>query len=169
MPSKAEFETYIKEQGLEAAIAAAASRPHMYPQRAVAYLSQELAKSTKPAAPCFYTVVQDFIPGKAEAWWAQISQMGPADMLAMQKKNNKLGYHNHSFMPSDVAGPINCLWECKVDTPPEVFQVFIDGPEGPVRRAGARRPQCPGPYATHTLASPRLSRARASSSTSATR
>lgn len=157
MPSKAEVETYIKEHGLEAALAAAVSATvAARPLDAVAYLSQELAKSTKPAAPCFYTVVHDFIPGKAEAWWAQISQMGPADLLAMQKKNNKLGYHNHSFMPSDVAGPINCLWECKVDTPPEVFQAFIDGPEGPVRAALELEPLTSAPWPNPRLTRPRL-------------
>ena len=94
-------------------------------------------------------------------------KMGPDDMRAMDLKNNKLGVHCHSFMPAGMEGPINCMWECKVDdslypypslplplplpltlpsstltlplsltlakvdTAPEVFQAFIDGPDGP--------------------------------------
>ena len=132
MPSKSEVEQYIKDNWIEAALAAAVSATvKARPLDAVAYLSQELAKATKPVDPCFYTVYHEFVPGKAAAWWEQMMKMGPDDNKAMSAKHNKLGFHNHSFMPAGMDGPINCLWECKVDTPPEVFQAFIDGPDGP--------------------------------------
>ena len=60
-----------------------------------------------------------------------INSMSPDDWAAMRKKNNDLGYHNHTFLPAGVDGPINCLWECKEETSPEAFQAFIDGPDGP--------------------------------------
>jgi hypothetical protein len=132
MPSKAEVEQYIKDNGIEAALAAAVSATvKARPLDALAYLSQELAKASKPAAPCFYTVIHEFVPGKAAAWWEELGKMGPDDFKAMHTKNSTLGFHNHSFMPAATEGPINCLWECKVDTPPEAFQAFIDGPDGP--------------------------------------
>ena len=132
MPSKPEVEQYIKDNALEAALAAAVSATvKARPLDAMAYLSQELAKATKPVAPCFYTVYHEFVPGKAAAWWEQIMKLTPEENRALHQKFNKLGFHNHSFMPAGVDGPINCLWECKVDTEPEVFQAFIDGPDGP--------------------------------------
>ena len=196
MPSKPEVEQYIKDNALEAALAAAVSATvKARPLDAMAYLSQELAKATKPVAPCFYTVYHEFVPGKAAAWWEQIMKQTPEENRALHQKFNKLGFHNHSFMPAGVDGPINCLWasmwtrigpgppcrtygqltphpacctcrghrvaclrtpmhctyavrapasgchsyrftvaprwECKVDTEPEVFQAFIDGPDGP--------------------------------------
>jgi hypothetical protein len=132
MPSKPEVEQYIKDNAIEAALAAAVSATvKARPLDALAYLSQELAKATKPVAPCFFTVYHTFVPDKAAAWWEQMMKMGPDDYRAMDLKNNKLGFHCHSFMPAGMEGPINCMWECKVDTTPEVFQAFIDGPDGP--------------------------------------
>ena len=83
------------------------------------------------AMPCFYSVVHTFNDGKAEGFWTNIQSMKPEDWPALTKKNNDLGFHNHSFMPAAVEGPINCLWECKDETNPEAFQKFIDGPDGP--------------------------------------
>lgn len=60
-----------------------------------------------------------------------MSSMKDEDYPALTKKNNDNGYHNHTFLPADMAGPINCLWECKEETSPEDFQTFIDGPDGP--------------------------------------
>ena len=112
MPSKPEVEQYIKDNALEAALAAAVSATvKARPLDAMAYLSQELAKATKPVAPCFYTVYHEFVPGKAAAWWEQIMKQTPEENRALHQKFNKLGFHNHSFMPAGVDGPINCLWE----------------------------------------------------------
>lgn len=82
------------------------------------------------AAPIFFTVVHTFLPGKAEGFFAMISSMSEADMGAMAEKHNALGFHNHSFMPT-AGDKVLCVWEAKADTTPEVFQNFIDGPDGP--------------------------------------
>ena len=112
MPSKPEVEQYIKDNAIEAALAAAVSATvKARPLDALAYLSQELAKATKPVAPCFFTVLHTFVPDKAAAWWEQMMKMGPDDYRAMDLKNNKLGFHCHSFMPAGMEGPINCMWE----------------------------------------------------------
>ena len=112
MPSKPEVEQYIKDNAIEAALAAAVSATvKARPLDALAYLSQELAKATKPVAPCFFTVYHTFVPDKAAAWWEQMMKMGPDDYRAMDLKNNKLGFHCHSFMPAGMEGPINCMWE----------------------------------------------------------
>ena len=80
MPSKPEVEQYIKDNALEAALAAAVSATvKARPLDAMAYLSQELAKATKPVAPCFYTVYHEFVPGKAAAWWEQIMKQTPEE------------------------------------------------------------------------------------------
>ena len=112
MPSKSEVEQYIKDNAIEAALAAAVSATvKARPLDALAYLSQELAKATKPVAPCFFTVLHTFVPDKAAAWWEQTMKMGPDDYRAMDVKNNKLGFHCHSFMPAGIEGPINCMRE----------------------------------------------------------
>lgn len=90
-----------------------------------AKLSAALTPST------FYSVIHTFVEGKAESWWKMVSGMTAEDSVTMVKKTKDLGYYNHHFIPASTAGPINCLWECKGEVPPEVFQKFIDGPDGP--------------------------------------
>ena len=96
-----------------------------------------------PAAavgPCFYAVCHKFGDDAeaVEAWWGALSGTMPADMAALTKKNNSLGFHNHAFMPAakdgmdDMDGTdVYCIWECKQETSPEAFQCFVDGPDGP--------------------------------------
>jgi len=78
MPSKTEVEQYIKDNAIEAALAAAVSvTVKARPLDALAFLSQELAKAAKPVAPCFYTVYHTFVPDKAAAWWEQAGPPTP--------------------------------------------------------------------------------------------
>jgi hypothetical protein len=57
--------------------------------------------------------------------------MGSLDFKAVTAKNNKLGFHNHTFVPVAPEGPMFCLWESDKDISVEEFQTFVDGPDGP--------------------------------------
>ena len=37
--------------------------------------------------------------------------MGSLDFKAVTAKNNKLGFHNHTFVPVAPEGPMFCLWK----------------------------------------------------------
>ena len=77
----------------------------------------------------YYAVFHNFKPGKADEFWGA---MGDVDFAAMAEAQHEAGIYNHYFMPSDVEGPIMCLWECKdKEMGSDDFQAFIDGPESP--------------------------------------
>ena len=77
----------------------------------------------------YYAVFHNFKPGKADEFWGA---MGDVDFAAMAEAQHEAGIFNHYFMPSDVEGPIMCLWECKdKEMGSDDFQAFIDGPESP--------------------------------------
>ena len=50
---------------------------------------------------------------------------------ASKKKQEEMGFFNHSFNPVDPSGPIFCVWEAKSGISDPEFQTFIDGPDGP--------------------------------------
>ena len=79
----------------------------------------------------FFAVYHSFNEGKADDWWAAMMKMTPDDMMAAAKKNQSVGFHNHTFMPEGGDKPVYCLWESEKDITEEEFQTFIDGPDGP--------------------------------------
>jgi hypothetical protein len=77
----------------------------------------------------FFWVKHDFkSPESAGEFW---NAMGSLDFKAITAKNNKLGFHNHTFVPVAPEGPMFCLWESDKDISVEEFQTFVDGPDGP--------------------------------------
>ena len=99
------------------------------------------AKVANEPAPIFVSVVHTFNAGKADAWWAGVSEvMGdPAKMAELSAVQKKLGYVNHYFLPSSSDGTMaNCLWECRDETAAKEFQEFIDGPHGPGATGGVQ-------------------------------
>lgn len=65
-----------------------------------------------------------------ETFWAS---MADVDMAELEKSVNKLGFHNHYFMPTGETpkDDVFCVWESKVPMTIEDFQAFIDGPNSP--------------------------------------
>ena len=47
----------------------------------------------------------------ANKFWEQINTLKPEDWKGLTLKNNKLGFHNHTFAPCAAEGPAFCLWE----------------------------------------------------------
>jgi ketosteroid isomerase-like protein len=84
-----------------------------------------------PAATrgAFFWVKHDF--KDANKFWEQISTLKPEDWKGLALKNNKLGFHNHTFAPCAAEGPAFCLWESEKDVSVEEFQAFVDGVDGP--------------------------------------
>lgn len=90
----------------------------------------------KPEEPVFFAVVHEFIDAsKAEAFWKAFGEMTQEQMAEMNAKNDALGFHNHSYMPSSAEGPVLCLWEVKPEATTETMQTFIDSPDGPTMGA----------------------------------
>lgn len=81
----------------------------------------------------FFWVHHSFKEGAAPAFWEMMGSMTPEGMEAMTSNNNKLGFHNHAFLPCAQDGPhaAICIWESKAPMSVEAFQTFIDGPDGP--------------------------------------
>lgn len=49
----------------------------------------------------------------------------------MTHSHHRLGWHNHSFMPTNKHGPIYCVWESRNGATLDDMQNFIDGSDGP--------------------------------------
>eukprot|EP00931_Biecheleriopsis_adriatica_P096085 TRINITY_DN69731_c0_g1_i1.p1 TRINITY_DN69731_c0_g1~~TRINITY_DN69731_c0_g1_i1.p1 ORF type:complete len:250 (+),score=54.25 TRINITY_DN69731_c0_g1_i1:54-803(+) len=98
---------------------------------AVASLSPELkAKLMEAMTPTtFYMVKHTFVEGKAEGYMKMLSGLTAEDSMAMVKKNKELGFYSHFALPHDD-GSMHCLWEAKGEVSPELFQKYIDGPDG---------------------------------------
>lgn len=70
-------------------------------------------------------------PDAAKKFWEMMGGMDEAAMRGMTINNTKLGFHNHTFAPTAMEGPVFCCWESEKDITVEEFQTFIDGPDGP--------------------------------------
>jgi len=81
----------------------------------------------------YYCIAHHFKIGKANEWWPKIQQAmsSPEAMAAMEKSHHDAGFHNHSFIPHSVEGPMHCIWEADEGKNIEDMQAFIDGPSGP--------------------------------------
>jgi len=94
-----------------------------------------------PAAPAppkattgsFFWVHHEFTEGGPEKFWPAMASVDTAEVMA---KQNALGYHCHSFLPSKTEGPVFCVWETREPMTVEQFQEFIDGPNGPTPEGG---------------------------------
>lgn len=88
-----------------------------------------------PAAPAgsMFWVFHEFKDDAASAaFWEWMGTLKtPEDWANLTKKNNDLGWENHSFCPVDPKGPAICIWESKADVSLADAQTFIDGPDGP--------------------------------------
>ena len=53
----------------------------------------------------FYIIEHHFKEGTADNWWSEISKVlgDPAANQAMTDGHHRLGWHNHSFMPTAKA------------------------------------------------------------------
>ena len=80
----------------------------------------------------FFWVHHEFkSPDAAKEFWTMMQGMNATTMKQMEINNIKLGFYNHTFMPSSQEGPAFCTWECAKDISADEFQKFIDGPDGP--------------------------------------
>lgn len=134
--TKDALNAYIKEADLEKRLEDAVSATiRARPLDPVGFLAKTLAAKAKPLDPVFYSVEHTFVDDqkKVDGWLEFVGAQKPEDQKANSDKWHAMGFHNHAFLPASMSagGKVNCLWECKVDCSPEVFQSFVDGPDGP--------------------------------------
>lgn len=81
----------------------------------------------------YFMITHHFRLGKQDEWWGKIQQAmsSPETMEALTKAQHENGFHNHSFMPSSVNGPMFCIWEAKEGKTAADMQAFIDSDAGP--------------------------------------
>lgn len=66
------------------------------------------AAEEKSAAPCFFSVVQEFLPGEAADWWGWLADEKRRKVVGRYRAK---GFVNHTFLPTGTTGPIHSLWE----------------------------------------------------------
>ena len=66
----------------------------------------------------------------ASPWLGEMGKFDEATNEKMTQNWLGKGFYNHSFMPVNQEGPMDCVWEVKDGISESDFQEFIDGPEG---------------------------------------
>jgi hypothetical protein len=81
----------------------------------------------------YYIITHHFHLGKQDEWWGKIQEAmsSPQTMKAMHDTHHEHGFHNHSFMPCSLNGPMFCIWEAAEGKSAADMQAFIDGEAGP--------------------------------------
>jgi hypothetical protein len=78
----------------------------------------------------WFSVLQVFKADQSAGFWAARQDDNLYDPGAANAGWNKLGFHQHVFMPAGPDGPSYSIWESKEEITEAAFTAFIDGPDG---------------------------------------
>jgi len=77
----------------------------------------------------FFMIHHKFYEGKAEEWWGNVSKLMSDEkkFAAFKSEQDKLGFHNHTFMPTGMDADAFCVWEAKGGLNKNAMEKFING------------------------------------------